>query len=53
MVGSWRKWKTKMMKNIELNLNKYIPLDKVDAYLRDGWTCGYIKRSGKNAVKKN
>lgn len=39
--------KTKMMKNVSLDKNKYVPLDKVDEYLKNGWEYGTISRKGK------
>lgn len=36
--------KSKKMKNIELDKNKYVPLKEVDKYLKDGWEYGHISR---------
>jgi len=36
--------KTKKMSNVELNKNKYVPIIKVEEYLKNGWVFGHIKR---------
>jgi len=38
--------KSKMMKNISLNKNKYVPLSEVDKHISTGWEYGYISRKG-------
>jgi len=39
--------KSKMMKNIRLDKNKYVKLSEVDEYLSNGWEYGTISRKGK------